>query len=250
MKVINTMYGGQVELIFEDYKHRYTWNGKEVFGVTSVLQTIAKPALLYWSANMAADYFKENVKPGVAYDEIQLETIWKLAKKAHTAKKEEAGSIGHLVHDFVDKYCKGEEPMMPINEKAIGGINRFLQWVKEHNVKFLSNEQACFSKKYNYAGTIDGICQIDGKLYIFDLKTSNSIYDTYLIQVAAYRQARNEEYPLEMYSGCVILKVGKEEGDLEFLTFKDKKCYLDSFLYALGLTKSLAKVKKDMENGK
>lgn len=247
-KVINKMYDGQVELVFEPYKHEYTYNGKKVYGVTSVLQVISKPALLFWSANMAADYFRDNIKPGISYDEIQLESIWKAAKKAHTLKKEEAGSIGHLVHNWVDQYCKGEQPAMPINEKAQGGIARFLQWVKEHNVKFLSNEQPCFSRKYNYAGTIDGICQIDGKLYIFDLKTSNGIWDEYLIQVAAYKNARIEEYPQEKYDGgCIILRVGKEDGDLEFLPFQDEDCHLNAFLSALQLKKSLdsiAQIKK------
>jgi hypothetical protein len=239
------MYNGTVELVFNSFKHEYTVDGKKVYGVTNVLQTIAKPALLFWAANMASDYFREMIQPGRPYDEIEIETIWKAAKRAHTQKKEEAGSIGHLVHDWVDKYCKGETPPMPINEKAIGGINRFLSWVKEHDVKFLSNEQPCYSKKYGYAGTIDGICWVDKKLYIFDLKTSSGIWDEYLIQVAAYKQARQEEYPAEIYDGCIILRVGKEEGEVEFLPFQDKDYHLQAFLSALELKKAMEKIAND-----
>lgn len=247
MKIINKMYNGKVELTFDTYRHEYTYNGKKVWGVTSVLQVISKPALLFWSANMAADYFRDNIKPGEKYDEIQLELVWKNAKKAHTMKKEEAGSIGKLVHDWVDKYCKGEKPEMPYNEKAIGSINLFLDWVKQHNVKFLINEQPVFSKKYCYAGTLDGVCVVDGKMYLFDLKTSSGIWDEYLIQVSAYKQARIEEFPEEKYEGLIILRVGKDEGDFEFKMFKDKKCYLKSFLYALGLKQNLELIEKEKQ---
>lgn len=239
------MYGGEIELFFDSYKHHYTINKKEVFGVTDVLKVINKPALMFWAANMAADHFRSQIVPGKAYDEIELEAIWKESKRAHTAKKESAGSLGTLVHKWVEAYCANDNPPMPVNEEAIGGIKRFLEWVEKHHVKFLSNEQPCYSKKYNYAGTIDGICQIDGKMYIFDLKTSSGIWDEYLIQVAAYKQARQEEFPNEKYAGCVILRVGKEDGDLDFFTFKDKKYHLGAFLYALELKKALALIEKD-----
>lgn len=246
MQIFNKMYNGTVELVFNSFKHEYSVDGKKIYGVTSVLQTIAKPALLFWAANMASDSFRSQVQPGRAYDEIEIETIWKAAKRAHTQKKEEAGSIGVLVHNWVDTYSKGENPPMPINEKAQGAIQRFLAWVIENDVKFLSNEQPCYSKKYGYAGTIDGICLIDKKLYIFDLKTSSGIWDEYLLQVAAYKQARQEEYPEEKYDGdCIILRVGKDEGEVEFMPFKAKKYHLDAFLYALGLKKALERIAND-----
>lgn len=249
MKIINKMYGGSVELVFDTMKHQYSVGGEVVLGTTSVLQVIAKPALLYWSANMASDYFKENIKAGVSYDEIQIENIWKEAKRAHTKKKESAGDLGHLVHDWVDKYCKGESPSMPINEQAQGSINRFLKWVEENQVKFLINEQPCYSQKYKYAGTIDGICKIGGKMYLFDLKTSNSIHSEYYLQTSAYLNARTEEFPEEKFDGVLILRVGKEEGELDFVTkpMSEYPTYLKAFLYSLYLKKSLDEVDKLIE---
>jgi len=244
MKIISKLYGGETELVFDSMKHQYSVDGETIPGTTSVLEIISKPGLMFWSANMAAEYFKENLVPGKALDEIQIENIYKEAKRAHTKKKESAGDIGTLVHNWVDKYCKGENPGMPINDQAVGAIERFLFWVKSNNVVFLRNEQPCYSKKYKYAGTIDGICTMNGKLYLFDLKTSNAIRTEYYLQVAAYLNARIEEYPQEKYDGVIILRVGKEDGDLEPKTKPIEECpiYLRAFLFALQLKKSFDEV--------
>lgn len=243
------MYGGQVELIFDTTRHQYTVDGEVILGCTSVLQIIAKPALMFWSANCAADYFKEHINPGVSLDEIEIENIWKEAKRAHTKKKESAGDIGHLVHDFVDKFCKGENPSMPINEQAQGGVNRFLKWATDNDVHFLINEQPCFSRKYKYAGTIDGICKIGKKMYIFDLKTSNHIVPEYWLQTSAYLNARTEEFPQEKFDGILVLRVGKEDGELEFVIkpMSEYKTYLRAFLFALYLKKSMDEVSRLLE---
>lgn len=250
MIIENKMYGGEVLMTFDTFRHQYKVNGEVIPSVTGVLGVINKPALLFWAANQAADYFKSQVEPGKSYDELQLESIWANAKKAHTQKKVEAGNLGTLVHKWVEGFIKQENPAMPVNEQAQGSIKRFLGWVEQHHVKFLASEQPCFSRKYKYAGTIDGICVYENQMYIFDLKTSSGIWDEYLMQVAAYKQARTEEYPSEKYAGCIILRVGKEDGDLEPEIFPDDDCYLNGFLFAKGLQSSLTQIVKRRENNK
>ena len=95
----NYLYNKQVKLTFEEIKHAYFYEGKKVPSVTTILGIVAKPALINWSANMAADYFKSQIEPGKSYDEIQLNTIWKDAKSAHYKKKVETGDIGTFVHN-------------------------------------------------------------------------------------------------------------------------------------------------------
>ena len=67
-RIINKMYGGNVELVFNPLKHQYTVDDEVVVSVTTALGVLSKPALIYWSANMAAEYVKENIKPGVAME--------------------------------------------------------------------------------------------------------------------------------------------------------------------------------------
>ena len=244
MIILNKLYGGEVELRFDSIMHRYSVDGKKVPGVTSIIgNTIPKPALMFWSANMASDYWKEAITPGATYDEVQLEMIWANAKKAHTQRKEDAGTVGTFTHRWVESYIKGEKPELPINPQVLGAVQRFMDWVKQHDVKFLSAEQPVFSKKYNYCGTADFFCFIDGELWLGDLKTSNAIYDEMKIQTSAYLEARLEEYPTEKYAGCVIVRVGKEEGEFDVCAFRDTKKYSDTFYNCLALNNSLNIIK-------
>lgn len=230
MLIKNKLYNGEVEVQFDGARHRYTYNGEVIPTVTGILGVINKPALVNWSSNMAVDCIKAEIEAGKSYDEIQLNTIFEAARKAHFTKKKEAGDLGSFVHKWVEQFIKGENPTMPINEGIKGAVERFLSWVEEHKVKFLASEQVIYSKKYKYAGTFDFICTMQGKpdLYMGDLKTSSGIYTEYFLQTSAYRYARTEEFPNEKYTGQLIIRVGKD-ADLEFAVLRDVELYQGMF---------------------
>ncbi len=242
MIIENTLYGGKVRLLFDTLKHKYMVNGETIPGATSVLSILNKPALMYWSANCASDYWLDGVKPGKALDELEINALYEGAKKAHTQKKNDSATLGSFVHKFVEQHIKGENPEMPVNDQMRGSAKRFMSWVARHKVKFLSSEQPVFSKKYKYAGTADFICQIDGKLWLGDLKTSNALYPEYFAQVASYLVARVEEFPRERYHGAIIVRVGKDDGDFELAekTKKELIPYFDLFLNLLASYRSLS----------
>ena len=54
-------------------------------------------------------------------------------------------------------------------------------------------EERVVSKKYNYAGTIDVLADVNGQLGVLDIKTSISIYRDYNIQTSAYIEALKED---------------------------------------------------------
>lgn len=246
MRITNHSYNGTETVIFDSIRHQYTWNDKVIPGSTTVLSILNKPALMYWSANCAADYWKDNVKPGVALDELQIDAIYTRSKKAHTQKKTDSATLGSFVHHFVEQYIRGENPELPINPEMRGSCERFLNWVKEHNVKFLLSEQLVFSKSKLFAGTTDFICEIDAKLWIGDLKTSSGVWDEMLMQVSSYLNARHEEFNSEMYSGAIIVRVGKTDGDFETVskTTEELKPYYDVFLNCLSTYNSLKLIEK------
>ena len=245
MIIKNKHYGGQIELIFDSFKHQYKEGAEVITSVTQALSVINKPALISWAANMAIEYASSSIEPGVAYDEIQLATIWDASKKAHWQKKTEAGTVGTFVHKWIEQYINGENPGIPVNEGLKESVDKFLTWVQKHRVVFLSAEQPVYSKKYRYTGTLDFICKIDGKLYVGDLKTGAGIYNEYFLQTAAYRQARSEEFPEEKYAGQLILRIGKD-GSFEFAKVSDYQSYklmLVGFIAALKLFEILKELK-------
>ena len=243
-----TLYNGEIKLKLDTFRHHYTANGEPVPSVTTALKIIDKPALVNWASGCAVDYVASAINPGESYDELQLLTIFDNARKAHWQKKKDAGDLGSIVHKWVENYINGEDPGMPVNQKLKDSVNNFLDWVKKHNVIFKVSEQQIYSKTYNYTGTLDFICEMDGKLYIGDLKTSSGIWPEYFIQTSAYRAAREEEYPEEKFAGQLIVRVGKD-GEFEFAMIDDYTWYRKmfvAFIAALKLSESM----EDMKNFK
>ena len=237
MKIKNILYNGEVQLMFESFKHQYTDSLGSVPSVTTILKIINKPALINWAANTAIDYVSLQITPGISYDELQLQAIWEAGKKAHYQKKTDAGTIGSFLHKWIEQYIKGENPPMPVNEGLKNSVFKFLEWSEKNKVKFLVSEQMIFSRKLRYTGTLDFICKIGEDLYIGDLKTSSGIYNEMWLQTSAYRFAREEEFPAEKYKGQLILRIGKE-GDFEIVKVCEEEIYkkmLVGFLSALKL---------------
>ena len=246
------LYNGEIELKFNQNGHRYTVNGKDALGVTTVLGVISKPALMFWAVNEAVGYLKENWKAGVSYDEVQIKTMLEEAKTAHRKKKDTAADLGTMIHKWIEQYINGENPEPPINPEMQKAIQAFLLWVKKNNVKFIVSERVVYSRRYNYAGTTDFICEIDGKKYIGDIKTSNAIYSEYLMQVAAYRYALQEEEGSN-YDGMMIIRVPKDDGEIEIREFNNYADHATAFIRALGLYRHLKseelKIKKLTDQG-
>ena len=159
-------------LTFEKKGHKYLLDGKPLTGVTSVLQAIAKPALIQWSADMAVKYVREKTEGLEAIGKQQLEEILEEARLAHRRKKEEAGSKGTDVHEIIEENIKAtiSDPtgsyMIYGNEQ----VRKFFDWVIENKVKFLASEQQVYSETHWLAGTYDFLCEINGKKYVGDIK--------------------------------------------------------------------------------
>lgn len=244
------LYNKTVEITFhEDPYHTYYLGDELLTSVTGALSVTNKPFLVPWAARMAVESMQEVIQPGVIYDEIQLKNAFALAKKAHWQRKTDAGTAGTLVHQWVSDYIQGKNPKMPINAQLNASVNQFLKWVEEHDVKFLLSEQMVYSKIHKFVGTLDFICKYEGKMYIGDLKTNKNIYYNSMgSQVAAYKIAREEEFPNEKYEGGLIVRVGLI-GDLQFWKFTETKIFEDNFLNTLAHYRTEEQIKQLEQSG-
>lgn len=259
--MIVKLYKGSVELSFDEVKHIYSINGKRVEGVTTPLDVISKPFLLYWAVNMAIEYLggsektEAALRPGIAYDELQIKEILNGAKMAHRKRKETAAERGTMIHKKIEEYIKfqlkqGPEPTPFVNPEMKDGYDRFLQWVDAKKVKFLESERLIYSKKKEYAGTMDHLTEIDGKIWFGDTKTTGAIYSSNWYQIAAYEQAYLEEFTdikRKQIGGEVIVRIGLD-GMLEIKDSTDKtvppyKLNVAVFNNALELHRTLKEVK-------
>jgi len=157
------------QLTFKDGRFYTDENGSYYPSATTLLEAYPKPAqLIMWMKEV-----------GSKADEI----------------RDAAGKRGSSVHQLTEDYDKGIEctlldeygkPKYSLEEWAM--FERYVEFTAMHNPEHILIEQAFVSGNLGFAGTIDRICKIDGKVYVLDLKTSNGIYNSYWLQLAAYKE--------------------------------------------------------------
>ncbi|RLJ03094.1 MAG: hypothetical protein DRP08_03965 [Candidatus Aenigmatarchaeota archaeon] len=231
------LYKGEIELCFEPATHTYTVNNEIVYGVTSIVEVLNKPAVLYWAVNKTIEYLDANLQVGLVIDEVNKKAILDEAKYAHRRHLKKAGDIGTAIHEWLEKYIKAtinKEPLpdKPVNKEMKKSIEAFLNWTKKHKIKWLSSERKVYSRKYKYAGTLDAEAQINGHLAIVDFKTSNGFYPEYFLQTSAYVKALEEETG-NKYHYTVIVRIPKNGNELTYVKNENIDLYFRSFLGCL-----------------
>ena len=214
------LYGNKIELLFDSSRHIYIVNGKRVWGVTSIINVLDKPALKYWAVNKAIEVLEKRLLPGQKYDELEIKYMLEDAKKAHTKRLKIAGDIGSATHEWIEQYItagvnKKPLPRLPVNKEMRNCLKNFFDWVKKNKVKFTASEQKCYSKKYGYAGTFDAEAIIDKKKVIVDFKTGKAIYPEMILQATSYLMAKEEETKEKYNGGIIILRLSKDGNSFE-----------------------------------
>ena len=93
-------------------------------------------------------------------------------------------------------------------------------------------EKKIYSKKYNYAGTLDLICKDKkGNLVLMDIKTSNFITFDYFLQLNAYKFAYEEETKSKV-SKSFIVKLSKKDAEIEIKEIPLNKKLFNAFIGA------------------
>lgn len=228
------------ELAFDEKKHMYTWGGKPVPGVTTILSNLSKPMLIGWAARMASDHWLECVKAGRA----DLEVVYEEAKAAHRKKKEAAGGIGHNVHKYAECVFKGLDLPELETDQAKRGVEAFHKWYDSHKIEVITSERRIFSQEFYYAGTCDFVAKIDGEYGVGDIKTSSGIYVEARFQTAAYQHALQEEKNIKFPVRWVI-RFDKNTGEFEAKEFRNFDLDFAGFNAALNIHRTLQSIKQE-----
>lgn len=137
-----------------------------------------------------------------------------------------AAEEGTLVHDLAERYLKREELSYlyedgnPRYSHSVWEMFlKFIDFWETYNPTLIETEIHLFSDELKVAGTCDLIVEIDGELWILDLKTSNHISLTYEIQTAIYGKCYEECFGKKVKNyGVLWLKSSKRKAN------KDKMC--------------------------
>lgn len=225
------------EYAFDEVKHIHTLGDKALTGVTTVLGIVSKgDGLIQWSANEAVKWLQEHPND------------WENAKKAWTKARNKAGDSGKDTHAIIESLIKhGIES----NDGYISGnfysdtvdlenkqVFNFVQWATTNKVKFLESEKNIWSETLWIGGIVDFVCEINGEIFVGDIKTSKEIYPTMYWQTSAYQLCLQELGLYDNIKGFKIVRLGKD-GSFEVGTNYAYEDNIDGFKSALNVYRKL-----------
>lgn len=220
--------------MYNDAKHKYFVGDRPVPSVTTICGVIGKgDALTQWAVNAAISYLKDRLIGHMTAEE--MDAAFQEAKYAYRRTQQDALTVGTLAHNWIEQHLLGNTQPMPENEQARSSCEAALKWLEAHSWKTVSAERRIYSREHHYAGTLDYLAYIDGKLVVSDWKTSKRLYDEYTLQLSAYVQALKEE-GVET-EGRWLIRIDKETGEFEekFLSPEEQASDLKAFLGALAI---------------
>lgn len=175
---------------------------RRFYSVTTIIGALDKPALLFWAAEqtaLAAVRMAGSLEARV--EEEGAEAVVRYlrdARKRPPPGQVSATALGTAVHDAVERYVKeGKRPDVGVT--VLPYLEQFDRWAQVWQPEYHVTEASVYSPRYQYAGTLDAICTIEGCKVLVDYKSSRRSvgpddkpsrpYPEAALQLAAYRHA-------------------------------------------------------------
>lgn len=179
------------EMALLDQKGKPTNTRFKLPSVTEVLSVVAKPALQQWYYNKGLEGVgKLLAKYGskLPMDTPSIKSLMTTEKLGPTHIRDAKGKTGTIVHEDLEKLCRGEQ-VTGTPENAM--LTDWFDTLEADAV--IASEQVLVSFRYGIAGTLDLVYRDPGgRVVLADLKTGDSIYWEAFVQVEAYRMIWKE----------------------------------------------------------
>lgn len=167
-------------------------SGAVVPSVTTVISKFQDPgALMWWS-----------------YQEGR-------AGRDYRDSRQRAADAGTAAHAMVECDIRGHEfdrNLYPpeVLAKADRAFEAYREWKEQTRLTPVETEVSLVSEKYRFGGTMDCVL-IGGRRCVGDWKTSNAVYSSMLLQIAAYGLLWEEHHPDELIEGFHLMRFSKGE---------------------------------------
>ena len=152
-------------------------------------------------------YFVDGVeKPSVT--EIAKPISAERLNALQTHLLERARARGQRCHEIFEEYLLcGEIYEEDVEAEYIPYVNQFILWARTYRPKVLFTEKKLFG--YDFCGTTDLVCVIDGKTIIVDYKVTSSVDKKSLsVQLEGYYRLCRE-YGMDI-DDCYFLHIRKD----------------------------------------
>lgn len=234
-KIVKQIYNGLFTIVHDPFARgsapRYKVNDTKPKGVTTILGNTLNKDLTGWAVDACVDYLRTKL-PSITEDDLQE------GANQYKYKRDSGASTGTEAHALVEDFLRGKKPDKQAvhTQEAINAYNAFVKWFIEAEAEVINVEEVIYSQKHEYAGTYDCMLRIDGKVYLCDLKTTNSsrkaprgVYAEMYAQLGAYSLAHEEQRlyeaetggtDLEKIDGLMVISA-KKDGKLDIVTNDD-----------------------------
>ena len=172
---------------YNNLAHEYKLNGVELPGTTTPLTLVNEVSwdangkmsdktgiIKNWAINLVTSDILEKIK-GKTLTEEEICVIVLEAKKKPNQRFKDAGISGTTIHEEIEdiiKTCIDTGMDIRAVKSEHKQVQNFVDWAIKNDVKFLFSEEPIYSKEWMNCGTVDFICEIDGKVLVGDIKTN------------------------------------------------------------------------------
>lgn len=126
--------------------------------------------------------------------------------------RDEAAEKGSAVHGATEAIDNGltlhwaddsGKPFFALDEWQM--ILNYKDFKDKVNPAIIANEISLCSDNLGFGGTVDRIIEFGGKRWVMDIKTSNQMADTYVMQTASYAKLWNEfKADMKVDDHCIL----------------------------------------------
>jgi len=192
----------------------WRWYGDKVSVTTILSNAVANPKLAAW--------YKKN-------SENKINKV-----------KSETADFGTQAHEMFEKVMLAKHgDVFEYPPTLLKHIEGFIKWKTEHNVKALHTELNLVSEEHGFAGTVDFIGEIDGKVCVADWKTGTRWSITNGWQMSAYRRMAIEAGLVDESCGLYGLQVNRETAEVKAFKYEHLDFVELAFMSSLQVFKSL-----------
>lgn len=179
-------------LTFDEATHTYRYQGVIVPGVTTIL----------------GDFIK------VAINDIPYHVGRNSGVVIASSVMEHAGAVGTDLHSGCQLIANGGIDWDALDGAYVGPLREFEKWLEDLKPQILFTECPFYSIRYGYAGTIDIIAMINGKLCFIDIKTGAS--SSVGPQLSAYQHGWCEQERYTATTQRWVLRIPKDGSPYKF----------------------------------
>jgi len=176
------------------YKNR---KGGSIPGTTTITGLLAKPALIKWANNLGLQGIDS------------------------TKYRDKMADIGILAHYLIMCHLKEIPEKVKLEamteyskddiDKAENCVLSYFEWEKGHKIEPIIVETPLISESFQFGGTVDCFCKLDGEPILLDFKTGKGIWPEMFYQLGAYFELLKENgYAV---GGARILRIGRSEDE-------------------------------------